>query len=435
MKVTLFGNNYGNSKFYCPSSESITTKLSEELSKNNIERATNLSDTDLIIYIGCAALGTSLDKYISDMKQLIAYSKTIKDIDIIVAGCITKIDGYNKQLEKMGIKIIKDSDYITKIMNYILNQNNKSTSLNIIKNNIQSYSKDNNTFISASIEQGCTNKCTFCKNNYLDNKVKSLPYDELLNELKNQIKNGCKVLDLHGENLTLYGIDLEGEQILHKLLHELSKEEDLLKIYLGEIAVQNMYSELLTEILNNKKIPYLALQLETASNRLLRLMNRKYTIEEYDDILKLLQSNNKVINTVVMTGFPTETYEDIDKTIDYIDKNNLLVEGTCSYIDCKYIPSHNLRQLSYGEKMNHKKYFLEKSSSIRNRIMIDNIDNMENSVIFRKEDDYVISTGPSYTFCASTKHNHLDVGDIIHEKPRSFVKKSKYLNNGPGYRF
>lgn len=434
MKVTLFGNNYGNSKFHCPQSESKTIKLSEELSKNNIERGTSLEDTDIMIYIGCAALGTSLDKYIQDMKTIINYSKTIKDIDIIVAGCITKIDGYNKVLENMGVKIIKDSDYITPIMNYLMNKNDKSTISKLIKNNIQSYSKDNNVFLSASIEEGCINRCSFCKNNYLNNKVKSLPYKELLKELRNQIKNGCRVLDLHGENLTLYGLDLERKPILHRLLHDLSKEEDLLKIYLGEIAVTNMYDELLTEIINNKKIPYISLQLETASNRLLELMNRKHTIEEYDQILKNLKSANRVIHTVIMTGFPTETYEDIDKTIDYIDKNNLLVEGTCNYIDCKYLPSHDLSQLSKKDKKNHKKYFLDKSSTIRNRIMNDNIANMSDSIIFRKENDFVVSTGPSYTFCVSKKHNDLNLGDVIEEKPKTFIKHSKYLD-GPGYKF
>ena len=435
MKFILFKNSYGNAKFSCPSSDAISASLLDKLQENGIERAKSLDDTDLFIYIGCAALGTSLDNFIKDMKDIVGYSKTVKNMDVLVTGCVTKLDGLEDVLNKFGVKVINDKDYVTAIMNYVLNKDDESNVRNVINNNIQSYALDNDVFLSVSIEDGCTNKCSFCKTNYLNSKVESLPYDELLEELRKRISNGCRVIDLHGENLSLYGLDLEGKPILHRLLQDLSKENDLLNIHLGEVTVTNMYDELLDEIINNPKVSLVSLQLETSSDRLLKLMRRGYDIDKYDYVVRRLSEANKGINTVLMTGFPTETYDDIDKTIEYIDKRNLMIDGCCSYVDCEYLPSHDLKQLSYQEKVQHRKYFLDKSRVIRTRIMMDNICNMGNSVVFRKYDNYVVSIGSSYSFCVSGKHTNLDVGQVIKDKPRTYVKRSKFLDNNSGYKF
>ena len=100
-------------------------------------------------------------------------------------------------------------------------------------------------------------------------------------------------------------------------------EKDLKYIVLNEITVQNMYKELLEEIVNNPKVIDVTIQLESASDKLLAAMNRGHNLEKYDYIVRRLQEKEKIINTVLMSGFPEETEKDIEKTINYINDRNI----------------------------------------------------------------------------------------------------------------
>src|SRR5699024_5865488 len=111
----------------------------------------------------------------------------------------------------------------------------------------------NDVYIQFMLEDGCANKCSFCKQHYYPKKVESIEYYTALNYLKEKIRTGTKIIALSGENTTLYGLDLYKKQVLHEFIHDLSMEEDLKYIILNEITVQNMYKELLEEIANNPK--------------------------------------------------------------------------------------------------------------------------------------------------------------------------------------
>ena len=275
------------------------------------------------------------------------------------------------------------------------------------------------------LEDGCTNKCSFCKTHYYPKKVESANYIDSLNYLKEKISNGTRIITLSGENLTLYGIDQYKKPILHKFIHELAQEEDLNYIIVNEITAQNMYPELLEELVRNKKVVQVSLQLESASDKLLTAMNRGHNLEKYDYIVKKLQEQGKIVDTILMTGFPTETEEDLNKTINYIKERQIYVEGISSYEDFYAIPSHTLEQLSESEKKRHLMIVGQaiKSSNyeVLERAMSYPFTNLSYVIGHDEKRVYLANSMTHY----SIKKNlyELPLGAVVEEAPKRIVKR------------
>ena len=432
MKVAII-SLMDNTSVHCLNNDAQLNYLEKLLNDNNIELAKDLKEADYVIYASCAFSGESINEFDKTINDLLILQEEY-DYKLIIAGCITKL--YNFENINSNIKIIFNPIWSKEIINYLKNEEKTITIEDKILSHIKSYSPKDINF-SIDIQSGCTNKCSFCKENYLNNKIESLPYDELLSFLKKKIKNGTRIIDFHGECLNLYGLD-SGERILHKLLHELDKENDLLYINISEITVQNMYNELLNEIIHNSKLSCVGLQLESASNELLKKMNRNHTIDDYYDIAKSITSSGKLIDTVLMTGYPDEKYSDLDKTIKFIEDNNLVVTAVAEYDDFEYLPSHNLKQLSKTEKKKHTRYLKEQIIPLYHKFYEQNIDRMENAVIHDKIDNIILTSSRTKKFAYTTKKEFqdLELGSIIKEPPRRYVKSSKYFSiNNSMYKY
>lgn len=419
------------SKISCPNASSQMSYFEQLLKDNGIERATTPEEADYIVYSSCGFDGKTLEQ-VSDTIKSLAGLQMWNGVHykLIIVGCITKLlngmDGLNED-----VVFIRDDIWSKATLDYILNREKNITVNDMLASKIKTYCYGNEVFISADIVDGCINKCSFCKNNYMKNDVTSIPYDELLSYLKQKIANGTRFIDFHGETLNIYGIDLYGKPILHNLLHELEKEKELVGISLGEITIQNMYKELLEEIQRNSKIRNLTLQLESGSNEILKSMDRGHTIEKYEDIASSIINSGKFVDTVLMSGYPGETYHDLDLTLDYIKKSRIPVYKICQYVDADLLPSHKLEQLSYDEKIKHTKYLREVLKPLNVEIYKDNIWRMGNAVIYGKKDNVVIAVGGTTLFAYSDKEKHrkLELGSIIEEPPKMFVKKSKIVKN------
>lgn len=420
--------NYSILGVGCIEENTIEKNLIKLMSENGFKRVLSLEESDYLIYITCAGVGKTIYKCVDDIKKLIPIANQM-NFKLIITGCLTNFNGFDDIKKLDYVKVIKGKDWPIKIMNYILNENKKNTIKRKLENRTNFYF-GNNIFVQFMLESGCTNNCTFCKNNYLDKKVISIPYDIALNHLNNLIESGTKSILLSGDNLTLYGIDLCNQQILHKFIRILSKNEKLINIDLGEISVSNMYEELLEEICNNAKVGQVSFQLETASDRLLKLMNRGHNLEQYDYIVRRLKESGKFISTVLLPGFPTETYEDLDKTIKYLYEREIFTESISPYCDFAGIPSSKLEQLSYNDKRKHNKYLKEKVLNNNNYIFQRYLNKERKNILVNKEDNLSVfySILPVWTISYKKEHTNLDLGDEIIASPKKLIHKSKFNN-------
>lgn len=398
------------------------------LEKNNIKQAENFREANYLLYITCAGTGSIIKREIDELSNYIPlvehYNKKI-----FIVGCLTKIESLFQNVKNdKNVKIIKNENWLVPVMNDIKNENHHNSINTILANNTRDLF-NSNARVQFFIERGCINKCSFCKINYLGNSVSSIPYDKALDYLRKLIRNGTKEITLSGENTTIYGIDLYHKPIIHQLIHEISLEENLERIRLNEVTVQNMYPELLNEIINNNKINFVSMQLESGSDKILNLMDRKYTLKDYDKVAKEIIDSGKYLSTVLMSGFPKETYDDLDITSEYIKERGILTEFICEYQNASFIPSGQLEQIPTKLKHRHTNYLKKIVRKNNQTIRQKYVDNNNRYMYLGKDssDNFVFSSDiDSFGFSKNEKFKSLIPGDTLNIKAKRLVKSNGY---------
>lgn len=419
MKLAILGNG-------CVREETLEIKFTNMLGDYGIERGRNLEESDYLLYITCAGVADTITQCMRDLNMLMKCKP--EKMKIIVVGCLTKFDNLFEVFKTNdSFKIIKNKDFIIPVFNYIASENKRNSYKTRLDNRTRFLYKSN-TSIQFFIEDGCSNRCTFCKTNYNNSKVVSVPFEQALNHLRGLIRSGTKSITISGENPTLYGIDLYQERILHKIINEISKEEGLLSIRVNELCASNMYPELINELVNNPKVKSVSMQLETASDRLLKMMGRNHTLEQYDYYVQLLRIAGKYVDTILMSAFPTETYEDLDMTIEYLRRREIYYKGICEYVDFGMLPSSKFPQLSKAEKKHHTKYLLDAMRIVNFNLLNSHMKNFDNILLVGNLNGYHIfeCDNSQITLSQSRKFDDLKPGTIVHESPKRLVKKCKF---------
>lgn len=421
----------------CIREQAMELHFIEMLENQNIQRSTSLEDSDYILYITCAGVGDTIKKCLKEIQHLVDYQHYKNpNLKLIIVGCLTEFYHLFEEIDQLeNIKIIKNKDWIIPTFNYLKNENKKNTTQTRLENRTRFYY---GSHISAQffLESGCINHCSFCKNNYFSRKVESTPYDSTLNYLKGLIHSGTKSLCLSGENVTLYGIDLEKKPLLHRLLQDLSKEEELVNIAVHEVTAQNMYPQLEEELIYNPKIKRVSIQLESGSEKILNMMNRHYTLEKYDKLVAKLINNHKFVTTILMSGFPTETYDDLDKTIEYVRGRQIFTDSVCQYVDFEHLPSSWLEQLTNSEKREHTLYLQKAVLKNNYKVLKNYIPYMNEVIIAGRSNGYTIMEGASNVYAVSRqkKYQEMELGTIIHTPPKKLVKRSSF-NHDIAYKY
>ena len=217
------------------------------------------------------------------------------------------------------------------------------------------------------VARGCMNSCTFCKATYQNFQLVSVDIDNIKKAIDNiNEKNTSPQLYLVASNVTQYGLDLYGKYMLSELLKYINGKSNITTIDLLGFAFKDAIKQDFVQATDGISKPLiLAGGLESGSDRILSLMNKGYTAKEIQQFVKMLREQRKVgLALNIITGFPTETYEDINKTIDLLSEIDPYHVNLCAYTDSPFIPSHNLPQLHPQEVLEHTEIYSKKLAKI-----------------------------------------------------------------------
>ena len=170
---------------------------------------------------------------------------------------------------------------------------------------------------------GCNNFCSYCIVPYVRGRERSRKSEEIINEIKSLVKDGVKEVMLLGQNVNSYGKNIEEDITFAQLLLKIEQIEGLERIRFMTSHPKDLSDELIEVMKNSTKIcRHLHLPLQSGSTRILKEMNRRYTKEQYLDLaLKIRREIPDIaITTDIIVGFPGETREDVDETIDVVKK-------------------------------------------------------------------------------------------------------------------
>ena len=189
---------------------------------------------------------------------------------------------------------------------------------------IEDYQDKTRAFL--KIQDGCNRFCAYCLIPYTRGAVCSKNFDNVMQEIKDLASHGFKEIILSGIHTASYGVDLEEKVSTCYILEAIENIDGIERVRIGSIDPTFFTEDVVKRIVCLKKLcPQFHFSLQSGCNATLKRMNRRYTAEEYENIVNVLRDNleDVSITTDVIVGFPGETDEEFDETYEFLKRNKL----------------------------------------------------------------------------------------------------------------
>ena len=321
-------NKYLDKKYYirtygCQMNVHDSEEIAGMLENLGFVSTDEMENADLILLNTCAIRENAHDKVFGFLGRCKHIKEKInKDLIICFCGCMAQEKSVVDELmtNHKYIDLVFGTHNIHELPEFLMNLKGK---LDVeVESNDENVYEVGETFVRASkysawvnIMYGCDKFCTYCIVPYTRGKERSRKSSDILKEVQKLKDLGYKEVTLLGQNVNAYGRDREDEISFAKLLEETAKIE-INRVRFVTSHPWNFTDEMIDIIAKYDNImPYIHLPLQSGSDRILRLMGRRYTQEEYLELFNKIKERvpNASITTDIIVGFPGETEEDLKK--------------------------------------------------------------------------------------------------------------------------
>ncbi len=330
--------------FGCQMNERDSEIISQSLAQNDYVETSNIDTADLIILNTCSIRAKAEQKVMSLLGYLRKNKKRNPELKICVAGCVAQQAGESIIDRMPHVNLVVGTQHIYDIPRLLANSNSKirvATSLSesyTIPRLIPNYDNEKkyhdeeldegNSFRKfVTIMQGCNNYCTYCVVPYTRGREVSRKVNDILDEVNVLVSSGVKEITLLGQNVNSYGLtntvsENSSPYSFADLLRKVSEVKGLERLRFTTSNPKDLSNDLMRCFFDLKNLcPQFHLPVQTGSNRILRLMNRKYTAEKFLDLVHSLRHYcpEIVLTTDIIVGFPGETDHDFSKTMELLE--------------------------------------------------------------------------------------------------------------------
>ncbi|MGN0815013.1 MAG: 30S ribosomal protein S12 methylthiotransferase RimO [Candidatus Coproplasma sp.] len=329
----------------------------------------DLGQANIVIVNTCAFLNQSRKEAIETVLECSAYrSENVEKI--VVTGCLPQkyvgetfdalteadvflgVNDYDKFFEAL------EKSYMGERVNYVGTGDNKYSPDRVLTTPCH--------YAYLKIADGCNNKCTYCLIPKIRGPYVSYPMELLLQEAENL--GDVSELILVAQDVTRYGIDLYGKKFLVEFLRNLTTLVNINSVRLLYCYPDMIDDELIAEIRDNPKIiKYLDIPLQHSEDRILKMMNRRGSRAEYLGLIAKLKREipGIAIRSTFITGFPTETEEEVDAMCGFLKEAKLTNCGFFAYSREPDTPAYKIKgQIAYGVKKKRVKKLYETQREI-----------------------------------------------------------------------
>ncbi len=308
-----------------------SNRMYDMVEKIGFYKSEDYENVDCYVLNTCHIRDKAKDKVYHEIGRVKKIYKNKKKPIMIISGCVAQAENQEMIKREPYIDIIIGPQSYHKLNdvlnNFIENSKNEETEFDTIAKfqffgKVENKNKKVSTFL--TIQEGCDKFCHFCVVPYTRGPEYSRPFNQILNEAEQLIKNGTREITLLGQNVNAYSFKEKNKEYrISNLINELEKYSELERIRYTTSHPKDMTDDLIDCYSTNKKLmPFVHLPIQSGSNKILKLMNRKHTVEEYISIierLKKINSNIKFSSDFII-GYPGETNTDFDHTISLIKK-------------------------------------------------------------------------------------------------------------------
>tara|TARA_Y100000590_G_scaffold406222_1_gene495202 strand:- start:1063 stop:2400 length:1338 start_codon:yes stop_codon:yes gene_type:complete len=294
--------------------------------------------TDLKKEANCFILNTchirekATEKVYHEIGRVKKDFRNLKKPLVIISGCVAQAESEEMIKREPYIDIVVGPQSYHKIGDLILNYERKNKKINettfdVVKkfDELQKISNSQNKVSSyLTIQEGCDKFCHFCVVPYTRGPEYSRPFEQIIDEAYNLVSNGVREIILLGQNVNAYNFIKNGKNYkLSSLISKLNNIKKLKRIRFTTSHPKDMTDDLIDCYRScNKLMPLLHLPIQSGSDRILKLMNRKHDVKHYLSVIEKLKKINKniEISSDFIVGYPGETEKDFNKTIELIKK-------------------------------------------------------------------------------------------------------------------
>ena len=322
--------------FGCQMNVYDSDRIFDSIKKIGYEKTEKYDDANCFILNTCHIRDKAKEKVYHEIGRVKKIFRKKKKPIIIIAGCVAQAENREMLTREPYIDIVIGPQSYHKINDTILNyvkdrKKEEVTDFDVIeKFNYLSKIKNKDSKVSSflTIQEGCDKFCNFCVVPFTRGPEYSRPFKQILNEAKQMIKNGTKEIILIGQNVNAYSsLENKKKYKLSNLILELEKFSELERIRYTTSHPKDMSDDLIDCYKISKKLmPLIHLPVQSGSNNILKLMNRKHNIKEYLLIYKKLKKINQNIefSSDFIIGYPGESDQDFKDTLQLIKDINFI---------------------------------------------------------------------------------------------------------------
>ncbi len=371
----------------CKTNQVESALIAEILTNNGYEEIKDINIADYYILNSCSVTHVADSKNLSYIKQVKRDNPSIK---VVLTGCMAQLD--------------KDNLANNNLIDYIVGNYEKNDIVKIIekeeKVNVSDiFSHDNfryeklhqtqRTRASVKIQDGCNNRCTYCTIPYARGKNRSNSIENVVEQINLFAKEGYYETVLTGIHIGQWGEDFKEKKSLKDLLEAIEKTE-IKRYRLGSLNPLELTKDFIDFLAKSKKFcPHFHLSLQSVCDKTLKAMNRHYSADEIKQLVNYINEKfeNAFIGSDIIVGFPNETEEDFNTTLNNLKELGLTRIHVFPYSQRKGTPADKMQnQIDTAEKKRRVGLVQEVSNKKLTEFFNKNI-NTENEVIVEKQRD------------------------------------------------
>ena len=320
---------YKISTFGCQMNEHDSEKISWILEGMGYTSTEDTEEADFIVYNTCVVRKSAEEKVYGQLGHLKDLKRRRPHLIIAICGCMMQREDVREVIltKHKHVDIIFGTHNIHKLHQQInTNIQTGKTAIDIVEENkeIEDNIDANRTFsykAYVNIMYGCNNFCTYCIVPYTRGREQSREPENIIREIEELVSTGCKEVTLLGQNVNSYGNTLNKDYSFTNLLEDINKIKGLDRIRFMTSHPKDISDDVINSYVELDKLcNHLHLPFQSGSNKVLKSMNRKYTREDYlETIYKVRKADPSIaITTDIIVGFPGETEEDFQETLDLV---------------------------------------------------------------------------------------------------------------------
>lgn len=362
--------NIGNNKKYlikthgCQANERDSENIAGLLEKIGYTLTQDESKADIVIINTCAIREGAEDKVFGELGALKRYKTENPNMIIGVCGCMAQEERTVKTiLEKYKqVDLIFGTHNINNLpnlINNIIEKNKKAIEVYSIEGEVIEDIPSVRTLkhkASVNIMYGCNKFCAYCIVPYTRGKERSRLLQDVVKEVEDLVKDGYKEVTLLGQNVNAYGKDLNADYDFSDLLEAVAKT-NIKRIRFMTSHPWDFNDKMIEVIKKYSNImPYIHLPLQSGSDNVLKVMNRRYTSQTYKELFDKLKTNlpNFAFTTDIIVAFPGESVEDFNKTLEMVDYCKYDNAFTFIFSPREGTPAYNMENTIPQEEKNRR---------------------------------------------------------------------------------